>query len=209
MNSSGGSKAIQVCCDLNFGNVAIGNYAFFEVTITNIGSENVYISGFSNPVGFIDDWNGILAPGQTASTWQYFYPQMEGYYYGEMHVNSDATNGNQDIFIDGTGIAPNFSPLVVTSGDLYYGNIPMFTQTVRYMTIKNVSNYVVTYNYDYPISACNGSGVAGTNFTLGPNQENTHHFPCTPFLYGQCYSTAIFSPNIGNPLYVYASWFGY
>ena len=64
-------------------------------------------------------------------------------------------------------------------------------------------------NGDYPISDCNGSGVAGTNFTLGQNQENTHHFPCTPFLYGQCSSIATFIPNVGNPLYVYASWYGY
>lgn len=99
-----------------FANTKVGtDSAVSVITVTNVGSMNVAITGATFPAGFaaatpVPVYTVTLTPGQTMSIGVKFHPIGQGFAMGNVAIASDAAAGNLNIAVSGIGflITPAF-----------------------------------------------------------------------------------------------------
>jgi len=122
---------IGVPSSLTFNNVTVGESKSLPVTISNTGNSALVVSSLTLPPGFSSSWTaGSIAAGSSQLMNVTFKPTSLQAYAGNLTVNSNKTAGNNQIALQGTGIAPvvvqGNSSMVTTDGQthIYYYRAP-------------------------------------------------------------------------------------
>lgn len=101
----------------SFGNVVDGSSGRGTVTVTNVGTSPLDVSGLSivgAPVFAIDPASTCtasttLAPGGTCQVLLTFSPTVDGPYSAALELTGDGTNSPFDVQLSGTGVSPKLS----------------------------------------------------------------------------------------------------
>jgi hypothetical protein len=129
-------KVIALSGDLSFGDVTVGESSTRVLTIANVGSDVLTVTGISYPSGFSGDWSGTIAIGGTQNVTVTFSPTAIQGYAGELTVASDKDSGTETRPLSGTGNAPATRVLAL-SGNMAFGNVVVGTTSTRKLTLFN------------------------------------------------------------------------
>lgn len=139
---SGEGKSVPVISisgDLNFGEVNINTSFEKEITIANIGSAVMNVSGIDLPTGFTTNWaNGAIAAESEQKVLVSFSPVEKKLYEGLLRVNSNAGNQKNELAVSGTGVEKIIS--IELSGDLDFGSVVVDESSNKILTIKNTGD---------------------------------------------------------------------
>ena len=98
------SRIIELQGDLDFGNIPVGDTVLRNVSIRNVGTSELSVSGLSMPSGFSGSWSGVIAPGAQQQVEIVFSPTVEQVYLGALTVLSNKTSGANSLSMSGTGV---------------------------------------------------------------------------------------------------------
>lgn len=171
---------------LDFGNVRLGLQSTLEVTVSNIGSDTLNVSGISLsgsadfslaappsvPLG--------LAPGDSAVLHAVYVPGQDGPDSGLLTIASDdVASPSVAVDLSGDGVSPH---LVVSPASIDFGDVTIgFTRT-RSVTVKNTGTGDLTLSAP---SLAAGSSAAFTissqpSLHLGPGGMTTFNVAYAP-----------------------------
>jgi hypothetical protein len=161
--SGKGGPRLQISGNLSFGNVIVDTTSTRSLTIRNLSSSILTVSGISYPSGFSGAWTGEIPGGSTQVVPVVFAPQAVQAYSGFLGVNT--TFGSPTLGVSGSGISA-----VQLSGDLSFGGIGVGSTFTRSLTIRNLSSQtMIVSGITYPAGfsgAWAGSIPAGMSQTV-------------------------------------------
>ena len=189
---------------VSFGNVTVGTLSTQSVTLTDNGTENIFIaaastkgSGFSTSGGS----NVTLTPNQTVTIAVNFDPTATGSAQGKLSITSDASNSPLALNLSGTGMtkAPASSRLTASSTSLSFGSVVVGTSTGLVVTLTNIGTANVTIS---AVAAAGGgfSASGGTNVALSPNQSVNVTVRFDPKGLGEAQGNLSISSNASNSM---------
>lgn len=161
--SGTGGPRLQIFGNLSFGNVIVDTTSTRPLTIRNLSSSILTVSGISYPSGFSGAWTGEILGGATQVVPVVFSPQAVQAYSGFLGVNT--TFGSPTLGVSGSGISA-----VQLSGDLSFGGVGVGSTFTRSLTIRNLSSQtMIVSGITYPAGfsgAWAGSIPAGMSQTV-------------------------------------------
>ncbi len=148
-----GSKVSISPAQVDFGAVATDASKTISVTVSNIGSASMNITGITNPsspfsITYIGTPPIQLLPGTSFTILAAYAPTSAGTNSSSFTINTNATNGNQTVNLQGTGVGPDISitPSPVAFSDTEVG----LSQSIN-LKIENNGNIDVMINsFDEP-----------------------------------------------------------
>jgi hypothetical protein len=144
------TRVISVSGDLAFGDVQVGTTATRPMTISNIGTSVLTVSGISYPNGFSGAWSGSIGPGGSQLVSVTFAPTLATSYTGSITVNSDSTGGMNTINVSGRGVAGSNRPGPFGKINPPFGSMEQPTNTTLSWT---ASQGATAYEYCITISS--------------------------------------------------------
>jgi hypothetical protein len=172
VSGAGADVTIVLLGNLDFGNVIAGTTTQGPLIISNSGFAPLDVSGITYPVGFSGAWSGMIDPGNYANVMVAFAPTTNGFYSGDITVQSDALDGINTIFVDGSGVSAPTKIISLSGSSLVFGNVPIGVTAQSTLTISNLGNTTLTVTgIAYPTGfsgAWSGAIAAGasTNITV-------------------------------------------
>jgi hypothetical protein len=153
------TKVISLSGNLAFGNVPVGSSATRTLTVRNLGSGTLTVTGLAASGGMNSvlaaNWlSGTIAPGGAQDILIQFAPSSAQGYAGTLTVLSDATSGENSTPVSGTGTS---IPPVTVPGYYVWGG-QNYTQYLGFFTCL----YCVEYHAE---SINNQFGVYGSRFS--------------------------------------------
>jgi hypothetical protein len=98
-------SAIELSGDINFGNVEVNTSASHSMSIKNTGDGALEVTSIEIPPGFATNWSsGSIAAGASKDVTISFNPQEDKDYSGKIIIHSNASSGNNEINISGSGM---------------------------------------------------------------------------------------------------------
>ncbi len=105
-STQAGTRIIGLNGNLGFGDMLVGNSKTSPLTITNMGTSMLTVTGLTGPSGYTATWtSGTIPPGGSQVTTIGFAPTAPGVYNGTLTVVGDQTSGNNSAPIAGTAYA--------------------------------------------------------------------------------------------------------
>lgn len=192
---------------ISFGNVAVGNSATQRLTVTNAGTETVYISqatltgsGFTVVSGA---FSGSISAGQSATVQIQFAPQSAGAATASMSVVSNATNSPLTIALMGTGTAtPTGTPaLTISPSAATFGNVAVGQSSTQSMQLINNGNAALSIS----TTSITGAGFRMSGLTspatINPGQNLSFSVQFAPTAAGSVSgSISITNNSTGSPV---------
>ena len=164
------TKIISLSGELSFGELLIGSTNSKSFEITNSGNSELQVSSIDFPIGFQLDWQeGVIGQGEKQEVMVTFAPVEAIDYFGEIVVNGNQTDGNNQISIMGKGIKNDNSNIENNKSEFYcfinQENILVIKSTffIRTVSIYNVQGIKV-YSGSIVESECE---VNMNNFSRG------------------------------------------
>ncbi len=174
--------------NLDFGEVNSDTSKMDSVTVTNNGTNNLFISSITsfNSTFTIDPENGTITPGSSQKFYVTFLPVIDGFQFGYVYFNHNAGNGKDSITVSGTGVSSSFS---INLNNLDFGDVNSDTSKMDSVIVTNngttnlVINSISSSNSKYTYSPENGTVPAGGSkkfyVTFTPIVDGLH----TGFIY--------------------------
>ncbi len=98
------AAAVAVTPWLDYGHVPVGSTAVQDITITNVGAQDLVVSGLVYPPGFTGaDFSGTLASGVSHTLPVTFAPAAVRPYADTLKIISNAATGTDRVVVRGTG----------------------------------------------------------------------------------------------------------
>ncbi|MCH7228315.1 choice-of-anchor D domain-containing protein [Haloferula sp. A504] len=129
---------IRLSGDLAFADTIVGSSLEGTLTITNVGTSPLVVSGLICPPGFSGDWSGTLRPGDSQEVVITFSPESAQEYAGTIVVVSDSPIPANNLDCSGTGIAQ--TRVISLQGDLAFGDLGAGSVLESSFTISNLGN---------------------------------------------------------------------
>lgn len=150
---------------INFNEVYIGGYTTEKVIISNIGTQNLVITGVSASSPFSSTYSGTIAPGQTDTATIIFTPLTASTYVDQVSFAiSGSYTGNNILNVTATGLNPVNS--FFESFDLST-NLPAHWNKLRSDTDINNDVTVIASSFD-SYSAPNCAKILNMNDSISP-----------------------------------------
>jgi Abnormal spindle-like microcephaly-assoc'd, ASPM-SPD-2-Hydin len=185
---------------VSFGNVTVGSPATQSVTLKNMGTGSINISGLAvmgNGFTMTSGSPGMLTAGQSIAVSVSFIPKAAGGMQGTLSVLSDASNGTMNIALAGTGVTAS-SQLQASTTNLSFGNVTVGDSISQVVTLTNAGNANVTIANAAP-SGNGFSASGGTNITLTPSKSATVSVTFAPSTPGGASGALSISSNASDP----------
>ncbi len=197
--ASGGQLALNPTNE-SFGNVTVGATQPQPVTLTNVGTANVYVSNAS-VVGGGFVLTGIapltLGPNQSTSFTITFAPQSTGNAAGTLTITSDGSNPTLNMALSGSGVSAG--ELETNLSSLSFGSVQIGKSQSLSETVTNTGGTSVTISQ---------VGISGSGFSLNgvtapmsltAGQSATFNVAFTPKTTGNTTGTVTITSNASNP----------
>lgn len=233
--SGGGTPVIQIPFDeYDFGNVVINSPLSVPVSISNNGSADLVVDGFtftSNAFNSSTTFPVTITPGSSESFDMTFDPSLWGPYTCLLSISSnDPVNSVEEI--DLTGYALNNDPtLIPSSTNLTYGNVrvgawhgqitSLSNQGLQTLTVSDITfsdpAYLLDNAVELPITLSSREEM-DVRFWFNPPAAGTYNAtatlasndPASPNLVVNLSGSAVEGENpIGDPLWYYSITTGY
>ncbi len=184
---------------VSFGNVTVGSSKTITVTMKNVGTGPVSITGHSaNPVGY--SYTGMsvpytLSPGQSIALAVRFAPRSSGFASGVYSFTGSLTSW---FSVNGTGVSTSSSQtstsgtLISTPASANFGTVATGTTNTQTFVLKNTGSATITL----ASVALSGSGLRIGDLTIprpmAPGQTETFTIAYTPTASGGMSGSATF-----------------
>jgi formylglycine-generating enzyme required for sulfatase activity len=137
ISGTGLERVIDLTGALDFGEVDVDITATRNLHIANLGNDTLMVTDITLPADFSADWSsGGIPPGSTQTVAVTFSPTAGQVYSGFLEIESDATSGDSELAISGTGLAR----VIALAGDLDFGAVDVDTTASRNLHIINTGN---------------------------------------------------------------------
>jgi hypothetical protein len=184
---------------LSFGSIATGSHATLPVTVTNLRSWKVTLSGIQT-TGSEFSASGptfplTLNPGQSIAMSVTFAPQSAGEVGGSVFI----FGGGLNIPMTGTGTAAAAGQLSVAPSPLNFGNVTIGQSATELLSLTASGGSVTIYS----VSSGNSQfALDGANFplTLTAGQSVSYDVAFAPQNVGLDSGSLSFSTNASNPV---------
>ncbi len=134
---------------INFGKQPVGSTSTKTVTITNTGTQDVTLS-VAGASGGPFAWGAVgpitLTCGASTSINITFTPSVEGSVSATLTVSSNAQGAPHTVTLVGEGCVANSEIQVPAVAPINFGQVEQGFRTVRFFTVKNNGDGVLTFN---------------------------------------------------------------
>jgi hypothetical protein len=155
---------------LPFGNVTVGNTTAQPISLQNVGSAALTITGFSitgtNSTDFAETNNcgSSLSAGGSCTINLMFAPTASGSRTATLAVSDDASGSPQLVTLTGVGTDPAPAVTFQPTNALSYGSIVNGANSMQSISLKNGGNATLQIS---SLSAINGANAADFAFAAG------------------------------------------
>ncbi len=189
---------------LDFGSVAAGASKTMSVTATNAGTKSITVSSAAISTKYFalasPNLPLTLSAGQSANLGITFTPNAAGSFTASVVVGSDASNGDVNLSVSGTGVAGGQLSLNPTSEA--FGSVTVGSKQSKTVTLTNTGGVSV----DISQATVSGSGfqLSGITapLTLNANQSTTLTVAFAPQTAGSVSGALTIASNGANPTLV-------
>ncbi|MBC8525785.1 MAG: choice-of-anchor D domain-containing protein [Candidatus Cloacimonetes bacterium] len=151
--------------EIQFGSVTILTSKEEFFTISNTGSaeliiDSIYVhdnSGFMIRIGDSGEYSNFISgftifQGNEQIIYVEFIPHVVGYYSAYISISSNAGDGNDFVFVFGTGVEYDVPDIDVHPVELHFGAVPIYQSVEDIITIMNTGNTILEINDIYSLS---------------------------------------------------------
>jgi hypothetical protein len=166
--SAGGTATLSPE-QIDFGAIATGSSKTIALTVTNTGNLSMNITGITAPSSpFSVSYTGTppisLLPGTSYTINVTFSPATANNYSSSFVIQTNATNGNRTVNLQGVGVSPDIS---VTPSPIAFTDTPVDQSQSMNLSIKNNGTLTVTINdFDEPDAPFSITGLPSTPYSL-------------------------------------------
>lgn len=136
--SGTGISVVQLSGSFSFGGIGVGTTLARSLTIRNLSSQTMIVSGITHPPGFSGTWSGSIPAGMSQTVTVEFAPQAQQTYSGFLGVNTNLGSATQSI--SGTGQQPSRIVGLGPGGSTSFGTVPVGLSSTRSLRINNSGN---------------------------------------------------------------------